>query len=770
MAGQAATQHDGLLARGSEHQREFEAKMPSDPAALLRLQRSVGNAAVVELIRRNSAIEYPNTAHPGPRPQIGIAAAVRRREATTAEDRGELTLRRVVTASSTLGPATGRESGNPADVVETSVAAASLKVSSVKLPAGIRPPTGIPGSQGRHTVAWAARVQEWARAFSGNLPDVLAEIQRRAVDDASFSETPEYEQVTEEARDLIGEFVLPESEWLTRVSNLIRDYVLAYQKSEFAAFKSTNPKGRGEADRLATLHAWSDWLKEGNTFSGNREEVVGVAKGLVDTHGNMDHRTRYKVIADWLRMLNVVFPDLFSKGVFTMPSARLVKSIYSAGLDAQHKVEAAMGGLTVEEPADDDVAMDHGPSMAVEEEEEEEEQTEADVEAAEQAKEDDELAEAGRQVDEIFDTSSYVASVSLLPSGAEPADDSGLKFDPRELRVRRLDIANERALTQFGRTQGNHVMPWSMERVVWSKEFVGKSLYSVLETIASRAAVLQGGTLGPVPTDKRTVGAWKTILDRSVEGLLTLDQASKAATYGVEADATGKSTPSGHGEAPALAWLDRVERALSVPGAKAQDVAAASEVKTRFSALIDLPQLDSTRLRMGWQSADALAKVKTEWKRKLAVILPKTTEAFSSAADEAFDSAEAPKDYFLVVNERAHLEEKIRQLEAAQGNTQRRSNRRATTATTRKSTEESPLERARLDLNVLLGWWSVITPERMRPFAVRRAKQLRDERRKNESAPVKRDLDPDADTNPLANADPASTTTPTTNPAKKRRR
>jgi hypothetical protein len=98
-----------------------------------------------------------------------------------------------------------------------------------------------------------------------------------------------------------------------------------------------------------------------------------------------------------------------------------------------------------------------------------------------------------------------------------------------------------------------------------------------------------------------------------------------------------------------LYWLAGAEQKLKSD--QTEGLPSQTKAKRWFRALIDLPQLDVIRERMGYGKAQELEKVRTEWKRKLAVSLPKVCAAYGKAMDAAFDEADEPPDYFLVVNE-----------------------------------------------------------------------------------------------------------------------
>jgi hypothetical protein len=720
----------------------FDRGGPLGTATILRLQRSAGNDAVVELLRRTN----------GARPRADIA---RTPMATRSRPYG--VVQRVVTASSFLGPATKEELGERADVTEAPVPAVGLRVDAVRIPGGIRPPTSIKGSQGRHTVAWAARVREWAKAFCGPLPDVVKEVGRRAVDDYQYSPTAAYKSVVDKASGLCAATDRPESEWVQQISELITEYIGAYQTSEFAVFKSTNPKGKGEADHIAKLQLWSSAVDVGQRLDVSADVVVGHARGLLDVHGSMDRERCRKVVADWLRMLIVVFPGLFkSSGPLTMPGERLVGSIAQHGTKGIALVEAALAGHHGIDLEDDELESDDtaGDAVMAEDAEAEPVVVKTEEEAAEEAAEEE--AVAGRTVDEAFGTKSYVVSVSLVPATPTPGSGSGpsvptfAAFAAGQLRVRKLDIANERAVTRCFPSQGNHVMPWSLERVAYSREFVGKSLAAAFESLHARLVTHHG--VPKVLPATATVGQWTSRLDRLVEEVITTEQASEGATFPGEADSAGKSNPTGHGEAVALYWLAGAEQKLK--SNQAEGLPSQIEAKRWFRALVDLPQLDVTRERMGYGKARELEKVRTEWKRKLAVSLPKVCAAYGKAMDAAFNEADEPLDYFLVVNEARRLDAKIKTLTPAGPPRQSRRlmsrpdapPRRRIRRDDEEEEEEtearsgpSPLQQALADYQELMKW----DPLNVRgcETAVRAARKVRARRLKEEAPKPKRTND-----------------------------
>ena len=724
----------------------FDRGGPLGTATILGLQRSAGNDAVVELLSRTNGA--------GPRADIA-------RTPIATRSRPYGVVQRVVTASSFLGPATKEELGERANVTEAPVPAVGLRVDAVRIPGGIRPPTSIKGSQGRHTVAWAARVREWAKAFCGPLPDVVGEVGRRAVDDYRYSPTAAYESVVDKARGLCAATDRPESEWVQQISELIAEYIGAYQTSEFAVFKSTNPKGKGEADHIAKLQSWSNAVDLGERLDVSADVVVGHARGLLDVHGSMDRKRCRKVVADWLRMLNVVFPGLFkSSGPLTMPDERLVESIAQHGTKGIALVEAALAGHHGMDLEDDELGSDDTAGDAVMAEDAEAEPIVAETEALAEEEEEEEAEEkeaeeeavAGRTVDQAFGTKSYVVSVSLVPATPAPRSGTGPiapTFAASQLRVRRLDIANERAVTRCFPSQGNHVMPWSLERVAYSREFVGKSLAAAFESLHARLVTHHG-----VPKDlpaTATVGAWTTRLDRLVEEVITTEQASEGATFPGEADSAGKSNPTGHGEAAALYSLAGAEQKLK--SGQTEGLPSQTEAKRWFRALVDLPQLDVTRERMGYGKARELEKVRTEWKRKLAVSLPKVCSEYDKAMDAAFSAADEPLDYFLVVNEARRLDAKIKTLTAVGPPRQSRRlmsrppPRRRIGRDDEEEEEEgtearsgpSPLQQALADYQDLMKW--DLLNVRGCEIAVKAARKVRARRLEGEAPTLKRTND-----------------------------
>ena len=438
----------------------------------------------------------------------------------------------------------------------------NLKVDKIHLPDQARPPTSLDkGRQGRHTIAWAAKIRLWQAQFAGALPAVLGKLEEHLKGDATVDKNGESATLRDEVQALVthlGTGTPKVSEASHQLGQAISTYVRAYQKSSFAAFASVRPKGRSEATHLSNLGEWQERLKK-NAHDGlggsslltvgsqpsqakgkkkskteesalTRESAMAAAWGLVDLGGHLKADVLHKLFSDWLELISTLYPQLFQEGLLTRPAASEIATIKTQGAGQITKLHDRMMGKgeALEEP-ELEMVLDEGGAHGMEEEplvmhvEEEPAVLELDEELGMEEEpavlELDEELEMGEELDPETLEAQEDEAVEAEQNAEGEAVEEAFSLPPfpvdvrmsldglmeeekayvaKDVKVESMAVANERLQTQFGRKQNSHTIPFSLDRLAWAKDFSGKSVEGVLNAVVERIEFEQSwGTEGP---------------------------------------------------------------------------------------------------------------------------------------------------------------------------------------------------------------------------------------------------------------------------------
>jgi hypothetical protein len=595
---------------------------------------SVSNQAVARLATSFSPGVDPvgHEADPGDASIArGLAAAVRRRS-------GEPVLQRAFLVSSTV-----------AAKDESEFTAADLTVDAVHLTEKKRPPTAIAGSQGRHTLAWAARTRYWQTAFTGKTYlQAFAALKKLALSDATVDKAmgstaaDRARQALLSALDGITDTTSKAaSKWIETLTWALTTYIKTSQTSSATAFPSKRPKGRNESGHLATLQLANDAYrrdkKEGDldVDPPAAADIKAAARGLVDLHGGLKEIVLWKVFNDWLEMLTVVFPNvIFAAKIIKLPKVASVNALKTEGYPAVAKLYKEMGI--------DDVLEKDAKATATKEKATDEAEAEAEVSAMTGAGGAQQLAEA-----EPF----LVRVPTSISAGAEDT------YEAKDLNVDRLVVSDERPPTKFGKDQKSHTIPWSLDRIVWIKELSGKPLSDVIAVLHQRASSEKAWSAKYMKADvkkqrddllkdlddamgaEKSIPGWTRWLDARIEDYVRTYEASAFATYATEVTETGASTAASKGEGAGLRAFRRIEQQLA-DDATAGTVRTPDEVKARGAEvrrygamLIDVPKLSHN---VGPVDPPKLLK---RWLEDLKIVFPKVVAAHPLELDLAFADA-----------------------------------------------------------------------------------------------------------------------------------
>lgn len=562
----------------------------------------------------------------------GLAAAVRRRS-------GGPVLQRAFLVSSTVSTKD-----------ESEYKAADLTVDAVHLTEKKRPPTAIAGSQGRHTLAWAARTRYWQTAFTGKTYlKAFADLKKLVLADATVDKAMGSTAADRERQALLSALdgitdttSKAASKWIETLTWAITTYIKTSQKSSATAFPSKRPKGRNESGHLATLQLANEAYRETKGTDDvdieppTAADIKAAARGLVDLHGGLKEMVLWKVFNDWLEVLTVVFPNvIFVAKIIKLPKVASVNALKTEGYPAVQKLYEEMGIADVPEK---DVRV----TATKETTKAEDPEAEAEVSAMTGAGGAQQLAQA-----EPF----LVRVPTSISAGADDV------YEAKDMHVDRLVVSDERPPTKFGKDQKSHTIPWSLDRIVWIKELSGKPLSDVIAVLHQRASSEKAWSAAYMKAEvkkqrddlikelddamgaEKTIPGWTRWLDARIEEYVRTYEASAFATYATEVTESGASTAASKGEGAGLRAFHRIEQQLA-DDATAGTARTPDEVKARGAEvrrygamLIDVPKLSRN---VGPVDPPKLLK---RWLEDLKVVFPKIVATHPVDLDLAFADA-----------------------------------------------------------------------------------------------------------------------------------
>ncbi|MDC0707150.1 DUF4157 domain-containing protein [Stigmatella sp. ncwal1] len=192
----------------------------------------------------------------------------------------------------------------------------AITVQGVLLSEGDRPNTQYGVRQLSHTVAWTAKIQEWAARFRGPLRQVLGALLKASQEDHGVDTNEESRRLRESIALPLRQYLeatpapeAPLSAWTALVNSSIKGYVEAYQQASFSTHADI-PKGRGEAASKASLSMLEQRLASGGGAGSKPKDVFDQALKLVDAPLDKSANLIGKAYNDWLHMLEVVYPHV----------------------------------------------------------------------------------------------------------------------------------------------------------------------------------------------------------------------------------------------------------------------------------------------------------------------------------------------------------------------------------------------------------------------------------------------------------------------------
>lgn len=496
-------------------------------------------------------------------------------------------------------------------------AASELWVQDVKL-SNDRPPTKF-GADGQrsHTVAWSllrAALQRLGGQTLDKFIDILSKMFKDLQVPASHGAAPAktlFDRV-QAGITAIGDPTQPRdfSFWQRAGSELLAQYVHAYQLSEAATYADSDAVGHGEPGHMATLRAAEAALKLKPAL--DEKELAATQKAAV---GMLDFKERLgdKIIAEilhhWVNDLTLAFPRLMAAHrakiidalkLTPTKAAELAKAYGKDPLDPLAEISG--------KPVAQEVVLSRGPTATA-------------------------LPPENR--------STFVANVVLSPLVSVPNLLHGVTLTDQDkkvgqaqvalgcyrfqdLQIERLDVADDRPNTRFGVLQRSHTVAWTLVRrhlisfqgkaAAALANFALNELTSLKDDIDSPSENKKIGFDAPKEAKEKAdnltqiiadptgfpLHQWQSLLSELVETYVTLYQLSRSATYSKE------ERPKGHGEANAIATLERTENILKaggIPDLKQFFADNGGDILDAAVCLVDAAVATSTLKPANWRIA-----------------------------------------------------------------------------------------------------------------------------------------------------------------------
>jgi hypothetical protein len=548
-----------------------------------------------------------------------------------------------------------------ADSEAPSVPAAQMLVTKVQMSEKRRPPTRLEGSQGRHIIAWTAKVQYWQTLFKQKTyAAAFAQLEALAKSDQGVDEqtgkAPGAVTLRAELLDRLAELRTTEraseSSWISNLQWALTTYVKAYQLSSFSAFESKRPIGKGEAYNIAFL--------TGVQKTAARERRLEAATGLVDLNAGLAPVVQAKVFQDWLNLVNELAPGLIKESDKDAMDRLAASDKPDASASAsewyhyfQALVKTVIGGAPEPEVVVAPVAPKKRKGKGKEAPAKKAKKGDIEAEEDIQSSADDPDVMEAESLRELNEREPFLVTVDSTVTG-------GSTYPAGDLQVKRLSVSDERPPTMFGTRQMSHTIPWSMAKLSWIKRFGGpNSLTEVMGTLFKlledddawpTAATVDWVVKGRIQltkeiktelTNKQTISAWTSWLNHTIERYVALYQASPFAAYATEPTESGGSTAIGRGEGPALKQFAAWEEDPPKPDATKLNRAVVETAKK----LIDVPGLTLNR------KAVDVGRLGERWLDDLAVLFPSVFEAFELEFEVAFEEAQERTEKQLELDE-----------------------------------------------------------------------------------------------------------------------
>ncbi|MGK3963613.1 DUF4157 domain-containing protein [Sorangium sp. So ce118] len=507
---------------------------------------------------------------------------------------------------------------------ESAYAATDVNIADLKMSKKMRPPTKLKTAQGSHILAWELKVREWSALFVGACEAVLDKLLEQIKTDEKYDEESdtqkerphlrhEVEWLTEAAQKL------PLSGWTRYVSHVVTQYIKLYQKSGFTVYGGkVTPKGHGESSVLYNLDKWA------KTLTGvTAEQVAEQAIDLVDVRSVVAEGSKYKALHNLVDALFTLFPQLFNNKLLYKPTDRQLAGLaYSYSKDELKHLLAT--GSTLEPTRDPPPGLPTSSATSI--------------------------VPKPDEVDTAMASEPFVARARAeLKSGRSSSE----QFQPTDVTVKDVALADERPDTQFRGVQGSHTIAWSLERRAWRRLFGdGQSLSDVRKGLdktlnedekSAKDMVAAGDTdkasgdrtalMGEVSSalSAKSLAEWTELLDNWIERYVSIYQRSPFATFN-EVASTGDSTPRGHGEGKALAklqqWEDILAGGRSLPTTVMPDTVAVNAL-----ALLDLGETAGVRTRL----SSVLDDLTTRWKEDFERAFPNVFNTYKTDIEAALD-------------------------------------------------------------------------------------------------------------------------------------
>lgn len=488
-----------------------------------------------------------------------------------------------------------------------------------------RPPTKF-GNEGQrsHTVAWTllrASLQNLGGQPLDEFIALLGKLTQRFTEptdeDAGAAAKALFRRLGA-ALDKLNDITKPRhfASWQRAASELISNFVHAYQLSEAATYANGRAIGHGESRHMATLRDAEAALRAG--LAVEISEVTTAAVGLLDFNRRLEDALLSEILHHWINQLYLAFPR-----VMAMHGQGIVEHIIQG--DQQRRPEP-LTEITGK-PTTLDVRSER---------------------------------ELPRTALHAKNQSSFVANVVVVPTASvlrfplkhekinhgtrQPPSQHTVahgRYTIDQIQIEAVAVANDRPNTRFGARQRSHTVAWSLIRRHLAgfagkparklATFMKNELNTLKHDIGSRmgnknitfnasgeaASIAKNVMCLIVDSVGHPLHQWQIRLSELVETYVTLYQLSRSATYSKE------EQPKGRGEARALQGLQDLEADLAadqVADLNALFAARRTEIVDWSVALIDAVIATSSLKPQHWMRAIQ------HWLRLLSDQYPRVTK------------------------------------------------------------------------------------------------------------------------------------------------
>jgi hypothetical protein len=323
------------------------------------------------------------------------------------------------------------------------------------------------------------------------------------------------------------------------------------------------------------------------------------------------------VFGDWLEMIETVYPSLLNgpHAKLIKPASHEVDKLSKEGYSGLGRLKEIMLGTKVSDDKKDkmeDIEEEHVLS-------EEEKTEEEDV----------------GETDQAYSLDAFLVNVSLERSDG-PVDNK--TFKPSEVAVKHLNVSNERPDTQFGNSQMSHTIPWSMDRLAWSKMFSNITVEELLHKLAvrineehdwegapglfnmSESQGMRGSLsneIAALVNKELTIEDWIDWVNHLIQSYVAQYQKAPFATYGTEVkdgDGTARSKGEPAGLRNFALWEAELEKA---PFHDTKKLPKKLDIDKNVNRLLDVPQQNTNRNKV---KVDNLVN---RWLEDFKVLYPK---------------------------------------------------------------------------------------------------------------------------------------------------